>query len=69
MTLSTFNILSLETMPEEGADMFSGAGGTSTALMEVASELGIYLRLVALNHDYWAIATHKTNHPSATMFI
>jgi len=42
-----------------------GAGGTSNGLVEAASELGIEVDLVAINHWPTAIATHTANHPWA----
>ncbi len=47
------------------ADLFCGAGGTSNGLVEAASELGIEVDLVAINHWPTAIATHTANHPWA----
>src|SRR5258708_4544317 len=47
------------------ADLFCGAGGTSNGLIEAASELGIEVDLVAINHWPTAIATHTANHPWA----
>lgn len=47
------------------ADLFCGAGGTSNGLVEAASELGIEVDLVAINHWPTAIATHTANHPQA----
>ena len=46
-----------------GADLFCGAGGTSTGLLEAAEMLGVKLRLIAVNHWDLAIATHSRNHP------
>jgi DNA (cytosine-5)-methyltransferase 1 len=45
------------------ADLFCGAGGTSTGLLQAANELGIDLNLVAVNHWDLAISTHSYNHP------
>jgi DNA (cytosine-5)-methyltransferase 1 len=45
------------------ADLFCGAGGTSTGLRLACQELGVKLQLVAVNHWPVAIETHSTNHP------
>ena len=50
---------------DDYGDLFSGSGGTSTALLEVTEELGKKARLVAVNHWSIAIATHSANHPNA----
>jgi DNA (cytosine-5)-methyltransferase 1 len=47
------------------ADLFCGAGGTSTGLMMAAQELGRPVNLLALNHWSTAIDTHKANHPGS----
>lgn len=47
------------------ADLFCGAGGTSTGLLDAAKSLGKRVRLVAVNHWELAIATHSVNHPEA----
>ena len=47
------------------ADLFCGAGGTSTGLFLAAEELGIDIDLLAINHWNVAIATHSANHPNA----
>lgn len=47
------------------ADLFCGAGGTSTGLMEACDELGIATELTAINHWDVAVATHTANHPCA----
>lgn len=47
------------------ADLFCGAGGTSTGLMEAAMDFGHKLELTAINHWDRAIATHTANHPTA----
>jgi DNA (cytosine-5)-methyltransferase 1 len=46
------------------ADLFCGAGGTSTGLLEAARELGLDVQLIAVNHWDIAIATHSLNHPN-----
>lgn len=47
------------------ADLFCGAGGTSAGLLEAAGELGLQIKLIAVNHWDVAIATHSDNHPFA----
>ncbi len=47
------------------ADLFCGAGGTSTGAQRAATSLGQTLRLVAVNHWSVAIATHTAMHPEA----
>ena len=43
-------------------DLFCGAGGTSTGLIQAAESLGKKVELTAINHWAKAIETHKTNH-------
>ncbi|MFN7929865.1 MAG: DNA cytosine methyltransferase [Blastocatellia bacterium] len=50
------------------ADLFCGAGGTSTGLQLACKALGYDLNLVAVNHWQIAIATHSKNHPEAEHF-
>lgn len=54
-------------MPQviRAADLFCGAGGTSTGLVQAANKLGLALDLVAVNHWATAVATHTRNHPWA----
>lgn len=47
------------------ADLFCGAGGTSTGLALACQDLGVDVDLVALNHWDRAIETHEQNHPGA----
>lgn len=49
----------------KAADLFCGAGGTSTGLVEACDELGMRCELTAINHWDVAIATHTANHASA----
>lgn len=49
----------------KAADLFCGAGGTSTGLSKAAFELGLELDLLAINHWSVAIDTHSINHPYA----
>lgn len=46
------------------ADLFCGAGGTSTGLLMAAAELNLPINLLAVNHWNIAIDTHTRNHPS-----
>jgi len=48
------------------ADLFCGAGGTSTGLLKAARQLGLNINLIAINHWDVAIATHSLNHPGVT---
>lgn len=47
------------------ADLFCGAGGSSTGLMQVAASLGVRIDLTAVNHWPIAVETHAQNHPEA----
>ena len=49
-------------------DMFCGAGGESSGLVQACGELGLNLRLSAINHWETAIKTHAANHPFAEHF-
>lgn len=49
-------------------DLFAGAGGTSTGLLQACAALGIdpaRVDLTAVNHWEVAVATHAANHPAA----
>jgi DNA (cytosine-5)-methyltransferase 1 len=50
------------------ADLFCGAGGTSTGLLQAAKELNQNVHLVAINHWELAISTHSENHPNVDHF-
>jgi len=50
------------------ADLFCGAGGTSTGAIEAVTMLGHTPRLTAVNHWPVAIATHTLNHPAHRHF-
>lgn len=50
------------------ADLFCGAGGTSTGLLQAAKELNQQVHLVAINHWELAISTHSENHPQVEHF-
>lgn len=47
------------------ADLFCGAGGTSTGAAQAARSLGYSVELTAINHWDRAVATHTANHPDA----
>lgn len=47
------------------ADLFCGAGGTSTGLLLAAAMLDIEIDLTAINHWPVALDTHSMNHPWA----
>lgn len=47
------------------ADLFCGAGGTSTGARRALEAHGLAMRLVALNHWNVALETHRRNHPDA----
>lgn len=47
------------------ADLFCGAGGTSTGLLQAAELLGRKVELTAVNHWERAVETHAANHPRA----
>jgi len=47
------------------ADLFCGAGGTSTGASEAIESLGYRPVLTAVNHWPVAVATHEKNHPGA----
>ena len=46
-------------------DMFCGAGGESTGIMQAALEQDLKVNLLAINHWERAMETHAANHPSA----
>lgn len=49
--------------PLEIADLFCGAGGSSTGLMRALRRADMLGRLVAVNHWPLAIESHQSNHP------
>jgi DNA (cytosine-5)-methyltransferase 1 len=49
----------------KAADLFCGAGGSSTGLKRVADALGVRVDLTAVNHWDKAVETHAANHPDA----
>ena len=72
--IESFGAQRLETMPNQIpttgkqfaiADLFCGAGGTSTGAVEALEALGHDVELTAINHWKIAVATHTANHPGA----
>jgi DNA (cytosine-5)-methyltransferase 1 len=53
---------------QQVADLFCGAGGTSTGVLQAADELGLKVNLIAVNHWDLAIATHSENHPGMSHY-
>ncbi|MFH1031103.1 MAG: DNA cytosine methyltransferase [Chloroflexota bacterium] len=51
------------------ADLFCGAGGTSTGAELAIREIGGQMILVCVNHWPVAIETHKKNHPTARHYV
>ena len=51
------------------ADLFCGAGGSSTGAKRAIEEAGGTMELVAINHWSIAIATHAANHPTARHMV
>ena len=51
------------------ADLFCGAGGSSTGAKKAIAEIGGEMELVAINHWNTAIATHSANHPAARHLV
>lgn len=50
------------------ADLFCGAGGSSTGITQFCESVGLKLDLVAVNHWDRAVETHAANHPKANHF-
>lgn len=51
------------------ADLFCGAGGSSTGAKKAIEAKGGNMELVAINHWNTAIATHQANHPTARHLV
>jgi len=51
------------------ADLFCGAGGSSTGAMKAIRQIGGEMELVAVNHWPVAIETHQRNHPAARHYV
>jgi DNA (cytosine-5)-methyltransferase 1 len=47
------------------ADLFCGAGGSSTGVVQACESIGRKVDLVAVNHWDRAVETHSANHPNA----
>ena len=47
------------------ADLFCGAGGTSTGAIQAIRQMGYEAKVTAVNHWPVAVATHEANHPGA----
>jgi DNA (cytosine-5)-methyltransferase 1 len=47
------------------ADLFCGAGGTSSGARKALTRHGLVMKLVAVNHWPIAVETHSKNHPDA----
>ena len=51
------------------ADLFCGAGGSSTGARKAIEEIGCRMDLVAINHWALAVETHQRNHPDARHLV
>ncbi len=51
------------------ADLFCGAGGSSTGARRAIRSIGGTMDLIAVNHWPTAIATHSRNHPTARHLV
>ena len=51
------------------ADLFCGAGGSSSGARRAIENLGKKMELVAVNHWPVAVATHQANHPEARHYL
>ena len=51
------------------ADLFCGAGGSSTGAEKAIAGIGGEMELVAVNHWNTAVATHAANHPTARHLV
>ena len=51
------------------ADLFCGAGGSSTGAEKAIQEIGGRMELVAVNHWPIAVQTHQLNHPTAQHYL
>jgi DNA (cytosine-5)-methyltransferase 1 len=48
---------------KQAADLFCGAGGTTTGLLRAAQGAGVQVDMLAVNHWNLAIESHLANHP------
>ena len=51
------------------ADLFAGAGGTSSGAARAIAASGRSMNLVAVNHWQVAVDTHQLNHPNAQHYV
>ena len=51
------------------ADLFCGAGGSSTGAQKAIESIGRTMNLVAVNHWPVAVETHQLNHPTARHYV
>ena len=51
------------------ADLFCGAGGTSTGASKAVADIGGRINMVAINHWKTAVKTHSLNHPAARHYV
>ena len=51
------------------ADLFCGAGGSSTGAAKAIASIGGEMELVAVNHWPVAVETHQLNHPTARHYV
>ena len=51
------------------ADLFCGAGGSSTGAQKAIESIGGTMNLVAVNHWPVAVETHSRNHPQARHYV
>ena len=51
------------------ADLFAGAGGSSTGAQQAIRRIGGRMKLVAVNHWPVAVETHQRNHPEARHYV
>ena len=51
------------------ADLFCGAGGSSTGAQKAIADIGGTMDLVAVNHWQTAVETHAANHPTARHLV
>lgn len=73
MICETSNMIHAAPMPKKKrvvvADLFCGAGGTTTGVKEAIEEAEMEMDLTGINHEPIAIATFKENHPNAQAHI
>jgi DNA (cytosine-5)-methyltransferase 1 len=59
---STAKLKKVKQKTIHAVDLFCGAGGTSSGLIQAVNGLGYSIKLTAINHWDVAIATHSKNH-------